>query len=305
MAVFSKKETKIESNGSILSRFTKDLTADAKKETLDPVVGRDNEIERVIHILSRRRKNNPLLIGEPGVGKTAIVEGLARRISKGSVPKNLLNKRVLVLDVTGMISGTKYRGEFEKRMHELTTELEALARSVILFIDEIHVIEQSAGAEGAMSASDILKPALARGDLQAIGATTWKEYNKYIKPDDALNRRFQPVLVGEPTEADTFIILNGIKKVYEEYHHVVIDDEALQVAIQRSKEIQDRFLPDKAIDLIDEACAKVAIEAVGGHAVVMGAMNTASVVVSKRAKEELLALEPIEQTVQKLDTDFP
>ncbi len=292
-------------SGSVLGRFTTDLTQKARDGLLDPVLGRDDEIERVVHILSRRRKNNPLLIGEPGVGKTAIIEGLARRIAKGAVPKNLLHQRILVLDLTGIISGTKYRGEFEKRMHQLTVELQALSRSVILFIDEIHIIEQSAGAEGAVSASDILKPALARGDLQAVGATTWREYEKYIKPDDALNRRFQPVLVGEPTDEDTLTILRGVKSVYEAYHHVVIDDEAIEAAVKLSKGIKDRFLPDKAIDLIDEACAKVSIEAMGGHAIVLGVVNAASGIVNQRAQDELAALKPLLKTVKKLDQEFP
>ncbi len=261
---------------SILQAHTRDLTADAAKNALDPVIGRDAEIERVIHILSRRRKNNPLLIGEPGVGKTAIVEGLAQYISKGSTPSSLRKKRVLVLDLPGLISGTKYRGEFEERMHKLTDEITALGRTIILFIDEIHTLEQSSGAEGAMNASDILKPALARGDLQTIGSTTWHEYERFIKPDDALNRRFQPLLVGEPSKQDALKILQGLKKVYEDFHHVAIDDAALDAAIASSAKIKDRFLPDKAIDLIDEACAKVAIDATGGHAVTLGVLDAAA-----------------------------
>ncbi|MBP9863931.1 ATP-dependent Clp protease ATP-binding subunit [Patescibacteria group bacterium] len=292
-------------SGPILERFTTDVTLRAQKGELDPVVGRDDEIERVIHILSRRRKNNPLLIGEPGVGKTAIIEGLARRIVKGAVPARLRDKRILMLDLTGIISGTKYRGEFEKRMHSLTEELQVLARSVILFIDEIHMIEQSAGAEGAVSASDILKPALARGDLQAVGATTWKEYEKYIKPDDALNRRFQPVLVGEPSDQDALVIMRGIKDAYEKYHDVVIDDDALEAAVTLSKTVKDRYLPDKAIDLIDEACAKVSIEAVSGHAIAIGVVHAASATVNQRAQDELRALNPLLETVEKLDKDFP
>jgi ATP-dependent Clp protease ATP-binding subunit ClpA len=246
---------------AVLHTYSHDLSKAAKESKLDPVIGREEEIERVIHILSRRSKNNPLLLGEPGVGKTAIVEGIARRIVAGNVPDNLKNKRILALDLGGLISGTKYRGEFEERMKRLTTEIQAVKDEVIIFIDEIHMIEQAKGAEGAMNASDILKPALSRGELHAIGATTWKEYEKFIRPDDALNRRFQPVIVGEPSEEATWQILQGIKTTYEDYHKVRYSDDALRAAIQFSKQlIKDRFLPDKAIDLLDEAGAKVAIE---------------------------------------------
>lgn len=254
---------------------------------MDPVVGREEEIERLTHILSRRRKNNPLLIGEPGVGKTAVVEGLALRIAQGKAPVSLSKKRVLMLDLPGMISGTKYRGEFEERMRKLTQEMQSMAHAIILFIDEVHMLEEAAGAEGGMNVSDILKPALARGDLQAIGATSWKEYEKFIRPDDALNRRFQPVLIGEPSAADTMKILEGTRKVYEDYHRVCIDDSALQEAVRSSSAIQGRFLPDKAFDLIDEACAKVAIDAVGvGQGAPLGVIHGACERAKVQAAEE-------------------
>jgi ATP-dependent Clp protease ATP-binding subunit ClpC len=290
---------------SLLQKYTRDLTADAAAEKLDPVVGREEEIERVVHILSRRRKNNPLLLGEPGVGKTAVVEGLARRIHKGYVPETLKNKRVLALDLTSMVSGTKYRGELEQRTRQLTREIEALGRSVILFMDEVHVIEQTAGAEGSMNISDILKPALARGDLQAVGATTWREFEKYIKPDDALNRRFQPVLVGEPSREATLEILRGVRSTYETYHGVKIDDEALEAAVDLSKKIKDRYLPDKAIDLIDEACAKVAIEALGSHAAAIGMVHAAAGEARRRREAELKKLKPVIGELEKLDREFP
>lgn len=252
---------KIKTGRPIQMAYTRDLSEEAEKKKLDPVIGREDEIERVIHILARRTKNNPLLLGEPGVGKTAIVEGIARRIAKGDVPGRLKEKRVLALDLGSLISGTKYRGEFEERMKKLTDAIKSMSRLVILFIDEIHMIEQAKGAEGAMNVSDIIKPALSRGELQAVGATTWKEYQAHIKPDDALNRRFQPVIVGEPSPQATLQILQGIKEIYEEHHNVLYDEEALKAAVNLStKYIKDRFLPDKAIDLIDEAGAKVSIE---------------------------------------------
>jgi ATP-dependent Clp protease ATP-binding subunit ClpA len=247
--------------GAVLQTYTRDLTKAAEAHKLDPVIGRSEEIERVIHILSRRTKNNPLLLGEPGVGKTAVIEGIARRIVAGDVPENLKGKKILALDLGGLISGTKYRGEFEERMKKLTDEIAEMARAIILFIDEVHMIEQAKGAEGAMNVSDILKPALSRGELQAIGATTWKEYEHYIKPDDALNRRFQPVIVGEPSEEATIEIIRGIKEIYEKYHGVRYSDDAVVASVRLSKEIKDRFLPDKAIDLLDEAGAKVSIQA--------------------------------------------
>ncbi|MBI4139304.1 ATP-dependent Clp protease ATP-binding subunit [Candidatus Uhrbacteria bacterium] len=255
------KPSSSSSRGPVLQTYTRDLSAEAEGKKLDPVIGREDEIERVIHILARRSKNNPLLLGEPGVGKTAVVEGIARRIAAGDVPGRLREKRVLALDLGGLISGTKYRGEFEERMKKITDEIKGMGRTIILFIDEIHMIEQAKGAEGAMNVSDILKPALSRGELQAIGATTWKEYNAFIKPDDALNRRFQPVVIGEPSPEATLQILRGIKGAYEEHHNVLYEDAALKAAVDlSSKHITDRFLPDKAIDLLDEAGAKVSIE---------------------------------------------
>ncbi|PJA45604.1 hypothetical protein CO174_02295 [Candidatus Uhrbacteria bacterium CG_4_9_14_3_um_filter_50_9] len=289
---------------SMLQTYTRDLTQDATKGTLDPVIGREEEIERVVHILSRRRKNNPLLLGEPGVGKTAIIEGLARRIHKGYVPNTLKGKRVLALDLTGMISGTKYRGEFEKRMQQLTSEIESMGRQIVLFIDEIHMIEQASGAEGSMNVSDILKPALARGDLQAVGATTWKEYEQFIKPDDALNRRFQPVFVGEPTEEDSFAILRGIKQVYETFHGVEIPDETLRSAITLSQSIKDRFLPDKALDLIDEAAAKVSIEATFSHADLKEQGLTEGQI-SERIEREKKRLKDVINELEELGEEFP
>lgn len=248
-----------DAGGSILAKYTRDLTAGS--QSLDPVVGREEEIDRVIHILSRRGKNNPLLLGEPGVGKTAIVEGIANSIASGSAPKAIQGKRVLSLDLGALIGGTKYRGEFEERMKRLTEEITAASRQIILFIDELHMIEQAKGAEGAINVSDILKPALARGDLQMIGATTWGEYEQFLKPDHALNRRLQPVIVGEPSEDATQHILAGIKSIYEKHHGVRYSPAALEAAVHLSKlYIKERFLPDKAIDLIDEAGAKVSIE---------------------------------------------
>jgi len=245
-----------------LSAYTRDLTADAKAGKIDPVVGREEEIERTIHILSRKTKNNPVLLGAPGVGKTAVIEGLVRRIVARDVPENLKDKKVLALDLSGMISGTKYRGEFEERVKKLLSEVLAAKRQIILFIDEVHMIVQAKGSEGALNVSDILKPALARGDLQTIGATTSREYEQYIRPDDALDRRFQPVLVNEPQASDALHIIRGIKTVYEKHHHVRYTDEALEAAVNLSaKYIKGRYLPDKAIDLIDEAGASVGIEA--------------------------------------------
>lgn len=289
--------------GNVLQKYTSDLTQRARDGKVDPVVGRDDEIERVIHILARRSKNNPLLLGEPGVGKTAIVEGLARRIAYGSVPEVLKNKRLLSLDLPGMISGTKYRGEFEQRMRHLTEELEAQNRTVILFIDEVHMLEQSSGAEGAMNVSDILKPALSRGELAAIGATTFREYKMLIEPDDALNRRFQPVVVGEPSRDAVLEILRAVRPVYEKHHGVQITDESLAAAVDLSiKHIIGRFLPDKAIDLIDEAAATVSIEAALGHKVALGVLNEAA---KRRAETEGAALRTELEHLAELKKEFP
>lgn len=252
--------SKVGTSGT-LAAYTRDLTEDARAGKLGMVIGREAEIERLVHILSRKTKNNPILLGAPGVGKTALVEGLALRIASSDVPEGLIDKQILALDLGGMISGTKYRGEFEERIKNLLDEILALKRQVILFIDEVHMIVQAKGSEGAINVSDILKPALARGDLRAIGATTSEEYQRFIRPDDALDRRFQPLQVGEPTADQALRIIRGIKAAYEKHHHVRFDDSALLAAVDLSTRfIADRFLPDKAIDLIDEAGAKVGIE---------------------------------------------
>ena len=243
-----------------LAEFTRDLTADARTGKLDPVIGRDDEIQRVIQILSRRTKNNPCLIGEPGVGKTAIAEGLARKIAMGDVPENLLDKKLLSLDLSGMVAGTKYRGEFEERIKKVMQEVQKNG-NIILFIDELHTIVGAGKTDGAMDAGNLLKPMLARGELHCIGATTLDEYREYIEKDPALERRFQPVMVNEPDVADTISILRGLKERYEIYHGVKIQDSALVAAARLSdRYITDRFLPDKAIDLVDEACALIKTE---------------------------------------------
>ena len=244
-----------------LKEFTRDLTADARAGKLDPVIGRDSEIQRVIQILSRRTKNNPCLIGEPGVGKTAIAEGLARKIVLGDVPDDLLDKRLLSLDLSGMVAGTKYRGEFEERIKKELEEVQK-AGNVILFIDELHTIVGAGSAEGAVDAANIIKPALGRGEIQVIGATTLNEYRKYIEKDAALERRFQPVQVGEPSREASLEILKGLREKYEQHHKLHITDEALEAAVNLSaRYINDRFLPDKAIDLMDEAASRVRMEA--------------------------------------------
>ena len=248
--------------GSMLSQFSRDLTAMAEEGSLDPVIGREDEIQRVIQILSRRTKNNPCLIGEPGVGKTAIVEGLALRIVSGDVPFTVKDKRVLTLDLSAMVAGSKYRGEFEERIKKVVKEV-IDAGNIILFLDELHTIIGAGGAEGAIDASNILKPSLARGEIQLIGATTINEYRKYVEKDAALERRFQPVNVEEPDVEASIRILNGIRSKYEEHHHVEILPEAVEAAVKLSdRYINDRNLPDKAIDLIDEAAAAVRLSSV-------------------------------------------
>ncbi len=246
----------------VLDQYSRDLTAMAAEGKLDPVVGRDKEIARLIQILSRRTKNNPCLVGEPGVGKTAIAEGLAQKIVSGLVPDAVKNKRVVVLDLSGMVAGSKYRGEFEERIRNVVNEVRE-NQGVLLFIDELHTIIGAGGAEGALDASNILKPSLSRGEIQLIGATTLEEYRKYIEKDAALERRFQPVTVEEPTEEEALEILRGLRPYYEKHHRVVIEDGALEAAVKMSvRYINDRFLPDKAIDIIDEAASKVQI---GGY----------------------------------------
>lgn len=245
-----------------LDQYSRDLTAMAADGNLDPVVGRDKEIARLIQILSRRTKNNPCLVGEPGVGKSAIVEGLAQRIISGMVPESVKNKRVVVLDLSGMVAGSKYRGEFEERIRNVINEVRS-NQGILLFIDELHTIIGAGGAEGALDASNILKPSLSRGEIQLIGATTLEEYRKYIEKDAALERRFQPVTVEEPSEEETIEILKGLRPYYEKHHGVAIEDSALEAAVKMSERyINDRFLPDKAIDIIDEAASKVRL---GGY----------------------------------------
>jgi len=244
-------------NTPTLDRFGRDLTQLARNSELDPVIGRQKEIERVIQILSRRTKNNPVLIGEAGVGKTAIAEGLAQKIVDGSAPEPLLNKRLITIELGGVVAGTKYRGEFEKRMERILSEIKK-SRNIILFVDEIHTLVGAGAAEGAIDASNILKPALSRGELQCIGATTLNEYRKYIERDEALERRFQPVMVNEPTVKETVEILKGLRDRYEAFHRVKITDEAVVAAVRLSyRYIQGRFLPDKAIDVMDEGAARV------------------------------------------------
>jgi ATP-dependent Clp protease ATP-binding subunit ClpB len=244
-----------------LEKYTRDLTALAQQGKIDPVIGRDEEIRRVMQVLSRRTKNNPVLIGEPGVGKTAIVEGIAQRIASGDVPDSLRDKRVLSMDLGAMLAGSKYRGEFEDRMKAVLKEIERAEGSIVLFIDELHTLVGAGAAEGAVDASNMLKPALARGELRCIGATTLDEYRKHIEKDAALARRFQPVFAGEPNVQDTIAILRGLKERYEVHHGIRIQDSALVAAAMLSdRYITDRFLPDKAIDLVDESASRLKME---------------------------------------------
>src|SRR3989344_5645797 len=250
-----------ESKFQVLEKYAINLTLRAKEGKLDPVIGRDEELRRLIQVLSRRTKNNPVLIGEPGVGKTAIVEGLAQRIVKGDVPEPLKDREIIMLDLGSLIAGTKFRGEFEDRLKAFIKEIQQAAGRYILFIDEIHMIVGAGAAEGAVDASNLLKPPLARGELRAVGATTIKEYQRYIEKDAALERRFQPIMVEEPSIEDSIAILRGLKEKYEVHHGIRISDKALAAAVNLSaRYISDRFLPDKAVDLMDEAAAAVRLE---------------------------------------------
>ena len=255
------KSQSADDNYRSLEKYAKNLIADARAGKLDPVIGRDDEIRRVLQILSRRTKNNPILIGEPGTGKTAIVEGLAQRIVRGDVPENLKDKILYSLDMGALVAGAKYKGEFEERLKSVISEVTGAEGRIILFIDEIHTLVGAGGGEGAMDAANILKPALARGELRAIGATTLNEYQKYFEKDKALERRFQTVMVDEPDEMSAISILRGLKERYENHHRVRIQDDACIAAVKLSERyISDRFLPDKAIDLMDEAAAKLRME---------------------------------------------
>lgn len=246
----------------MLDRFSRDLTRAAKEGKIDPLIGRTEEIRRIIQILSRRTKNNAILVGQSGTGKTALAEGLAVTIASGKVPEAIKSKRVLALNLGGMLAGTQYRGEFEQRMKIVTDEISAAGRSIILFIDEIHNLSQAGEAQGAIGAANLLKPALARGDVQAVGATTVGEYYKYIIKDTSLERRFQPVMVKEPSEEETIKILMGLRKKYEDHHKVEISDDIVKAIVELSaKYLTDRYFPDKAIDLMDEAASKVKLEA--------------------------------------------
>ena len=284
-----------------LAEYTRDLTEAARSGKLDPVIGRDTEIQRVIQILSRRSKNNPVLIGEPGVGKTAIAEGLAERIAAGDVPEELLDKRILSLDLSGMVAGTKYRGEFEERIKNTLNEVKKDG-NVILFIDELHTIVGAGSAEGAVDAANILKPALSRGEIRVIGATTLNEYRKYIEKDAALERRFQPITVGEPSPEATLEILKGLRDKYEAHHHLTITDRALEAAVRLSRRyINDRFLPDKAIDLMDEAASQVRMAAESASPDLKDLEE--KIAALHREKEEAVTAQDFEKAAQLRDIE--
>ena len=287
--------------GKTLAEFSRDLTESARQGKLDPVIGREKEIQRVIQILSRRTKNNPVLIGEPGVGKTAIAEGLAQRIAAADVPEELLDKRVLSLDLSGMVAGTKYRGEFEERIKKTIGEVKK-AGNVILFIDELHTIVGAGSAEGAVDAANILKPALSRGEIRVVGATTLNEYRKYIEKDAALERRFQPVTVGEPTAEATIEILKGLRDKYEAHHKLTITDEAIESAVRLSvRYINDRFLPDKAIDLMDEAASRVRMDAESASPELKSLEE--KIAALRREKAEVIAAQDYERAAQLRDIE--
>lgn len=284
-----KGKSKGKSTTPMLDQYSRNLSTLAKEGKLDPVVGREKEIERLIQVISRRTKNNPCLVGEPGVGKTAIVEGLAQRIAEGSVPDTIADKRVLILDLSAMVAGSKYRGEFEERIKRVIREV-SMDGNILVFIDEIHTLIGAGGAEGAMDAANILKPALARGEIQIMGATTIVEYRKYIEKDAALERRFQPIMVEEPTEAETFEILKGLVGKYQEHHDIIITEEALLAAVKLSiRYINDRFLPDKAIDVMDEAASRVKL----------GSSVKSQEVIALEKKNEQLEKEKEEAIVQE------
>ncbi len=289
------------SGGKTLAEFTRDLTDAARGGKLDPVIGRDKEIQRVIQILSRRTKNNPVLIGEPGVGKTAIAEGLAQRIASGDVPEELLDKRILSLDLSGMVAGTKYRGEFEERIKNTLEEVKR-AGNVILFIDELHTIVGAGSAEGAVDAANIIKPALGRGEIRVVGATTLNEYRRYIEKDAVLERRFQPVTVGEPTKEATIKILRGLRDKYEAHHKLTITDEAIDAAVAlSSRYINDRFLPDKAIDLMDEAASRVRMDAESASPDLKALEE--KIAALHREKEEAVTAQDFEKAAQLRDIE--
>ena len=284
-----------------LQEFTRDLTEAARNGKLDPVIGRDEEIHRAVQILSRRMKNNPVLIGEPGVGKTAVAEGLAQRIAIGDVPEDLLDKRILSLDLSGMVAGTKYRGEFEERIKNTLEEVKK-SGNVILFIDELHTIVGAGSAEGAVDAANIIKPALGRGEIRVIGATTLSEYRKYIEKDAALERRFQPVMVGEPNAETALEILKGLRERYEAHHKLKITDEALSAAVQLStRYINDRFLPDKAIDLMDEAASRVRLESEGVSPNIKALEE--KIAVLRKDKEAAISRQDYEKAAQLRDIE--
>ncbi|MDP1629173.1 MAG: ATP-dependent Clp protease ATP-binding subunit, partial [bacterium] len=277
-----------ETKYKVLEKYARNLTELARNKKLDPVIGRDNEIRRVMQVLSRRTKNNPVLIGEPGVGKTAIVEGLAERIVAGDIPESLKDKEIIALDLGALVAGTRFRGEFEDRLKAVLREIQAAQGKIILFIDELHTLVGAGAAEGAIDASNMLKPALSRGELHAIGATTLKEYQRHIEKDPALERRFQPVYVEEPGLDDAIAILRGLKEKYEVYHGIKITDLALVAAVNLSRRyISDRFLPDKAVDLIDEAAAARRME--------VGSMPAEL----DQARREILKLEIQRQALKK------
>ena len=289
------------SNLKTLMKFGRDLTKMAKEEKLDPVIGRDTAIERVVQILSRRTKNNPCLIGEPGVGKTAVAEGLAQKIASGEVPEILKDKRVIALDMSAMIAGAKYRGEFEERLKTAMDEIKK-AGNIILFIDELHTIVGAGAAEGAIDAANILKPALARGEIQVIGATTLEEYRKYVEKDAALERRFQPITLSEPTEEESIQILKGIRDKYEAHHRVKITDKAIEAAVKMSvRYISDRFLPDKAIDLIDEAASKIRIKSLTAPPNVKELEDKIAEI--RKEKEAAIAVQDYEKAAKMRDSE--